>query len=249
MTDYRRKTAIVLTKITRSIVESIAGAAFEFWQRNDFRFFVTFNTIGQTEQDRIFNELEVSVLGLYVLHFENIAEFSVPEIQSILRAIARDLPDAFLDLLNVSGVEQMHIRTWKKLIAMRLREYRRDMRLARKHIMKWPEINSEPLQTQRAVILIQTIAIDCLSHIRRGVIEENDPLFRLLRQWLTMHEGQISTLNTQFNSSYKLMSHHACTEVIVASKPVDDAVVSDIKCQHIVSQCYVDFASLCYYVL
>ncbi|KKP27665.1 MAG: hypothetical protein UR15_C0034G0010 [Parcubacteria group bacterium GW2011_GWA2_31_28] len=41
---------------------------------------------------------------------------------------------------------------------------------------------------------IETITIDCLIHIRRGKVEKDDPLLKLLRQWLLNFNSNLMPL-------------------------------------------------------
>lgn len=44
---------------------------------------------------------------------------------------------------------------------------------------------------------IETITIDCLSHIRRGDVKEDDPLWKLLRKWIITLDAQLTPLTPE----------------------------------------------------
>lgn len=147
----------------------IANAAFSFWQEEKFRMVVDFDKISQTEQDRIFNELEVSALGLFVLKYNHLEEQGV---------------EAFLGLMKEVGIQEQFLKTWEQLIDLRLKEYIEDYQTAINETKNFDELKNK----EERVIWsrIETITIDCLTHIRRGDVKEGDPLWKMLRGWFMM---------------------------------------------------------------
>lgn len=183
MVDIKRETAKVLAGASYNLAQFVGSAAFEFWQRKDFRLYVNFENISQTEQDRMFNELEVSILGLFTLHLDDAIKVAKEEERKLVfSALQKDLAPAFLNLFSDLGVEKRFIDQWKILIDMRLKEYRRDFKTALKESEKAKEFKGNE-EFKEAWARIETITIDCLSHIRRGKVEKDDPLWKLLRKW------------------------------------------------------------------
>lgn len=196
MKDLRKETAKLLAKSSKNIAQMVASSAFEFWQRKDFRLYVDFKNISQTEQDRMFNELEVSVLGLFVLKFEQASEGAGEDRKIVFTALKKDLPAAFIEILADTGIEEQYLDIWKKLIDMRLTEYRRDLKLALKESKNMTEFEKDDsLRTTWA--RIETITIDCLSHIRRGDVKEDDPLWKLLRKWIITLDAKLTPLTQE----------------------------------------------------
>ena len=195
MMNLKHETAKLLAGASHRIAELVAGSAFDFWQRKDFRLYVEFSRLNQTEQDRMFNELEVSILGLFMLQFDHAIEtLKEEEKKLVFKSLKSDLPSAFLQLFIENGVEEKYIDIWKKLIDMRLKEYRADLKLALKESSKWKEFqgSSEKIKIQWA--RIETITIDCLSHLRRGDVKKDDPLWKLLRKWFISLDTQLSPM-------------------------------------------------------
>lgn len=192
--DLKHETAKVIAATTKNLAKAVAGMAFEFWERKDFRLFVLFEKISRTEQDRMFNELEVSLLGLLVLMLEHAADTPPEERRIVFSAMAGDLPRAFLELLRESGVEDRFIRTWDDLIRMRLKEYHGDYSDAVKMSEKNTQMMKEPPELRFIWARIETVTIDCLTHIRRGKVEKDDLLWKLLRKWFVSVDAQISPI-------------------------------------------------------
>lgn len=191
--DIKHETAKLLAKSSKNLAQVVASSSFEFWQRKDFRLYVNFGSLSQTEQDRMFNELELSVLGLFILHIDQLLENAQNEKKIVFSALQKDLPTGFLQLFVDLGIEKKFIDQWKMLINMRLSEYRRDVKIALKESAKMPEFKKEEA-LRYAWARIETITIDCLSHLRRGKVEKDDPLWKLLRKWLITLDAQLSPI-------------------------------------------------------
>lgn len=196
----------LLLKTGEKFGEIIAHSSFELWQDKTFRDLIEFNFISQTEQDRIFNELEVSVLGLFVINLDQAVESSKSEELEIFYARLRQASiEGFLNLYKKLNLEQKHIHQWRILIDMRLEEYRKDFKVALKESKKMKEVKNDP-QTGILWAKIETITIDCLSHIRRGNVKKDDPLWKMLRRWLTMLEVTFDKLTLQLSMRPPLVS-------------------------------------------
>ena len=143
MKDVKKETAKLLAGATDNIAKLVASSAFEMWKRKDFRLYVDFNNIDTVEQDRMFNELQVSVLGLFILHFESALTDATDERKMVLEALKKDLVPAFLALLSESGVESRYIKEWKYLIDLRLKEYRTDLRMAMEEVGEMEEFKKD----------------------------------------------------------------------------------------------------------
>lgn len=199
MLDYKPETERMLKETAERLAQYIAQSAFEFWERKDFRLYVKFHTLNQTEQDRMFNELEVSVLGLFILTLDDGMKNPDEAKKIMIGTIQKGLVSSFLSILKDTGIEEKYVKVWEELIAMRLKEYRRDLKLARKTSASWKELGDDE-QMRGAWSRVETITIDCLTHIRRGDVKEGDPLWKLLRKWLiTLHAtiDQISSLGEE----------------------------------------------------
>ncbi len=195
MKDLKSETAKLLAGASQNLAQVIASSSFEFFQRKDFRLYVDFNNLSQTEQDRMFNELELSVLGLFILHLDHEILFPLREEQELVfKALRKDIAPAFVQLFIDLGIEKKFIDQWNMLIDMRLKEYRKDFEIAMKESSKWKEFKNDTQKIKITWARIETITIDCLSHIRRGKVEEKDPLWKLLRKWLISLEAQISPM-------------------------------------------------------
>lgn len=174
------------------IAQMIAAESFELWQRKDFRLYIDFDHLDQREQDRIFNELEVSLIGLYVLRLDQAIQSAPKEKEIVLKALRAGIKEGFLKVLSDGGVEEKYIRQWKSLIDMRLKEYREDLATAMKMSEKDKNFKGEAESLRSAWARAETLKIDCLSHIRRGKFDETDPLWKFLTKWFITMDARLS---------------------------------------------------------
>lgn len=172
----------MLLESAKHIAKMVSSSSFELWKRKDFRLYVEFDKIPQTEQDRMFNELEVSLLGLFILQFDYTISEAEEEKKIVLLALQRQLSPAFISILADLGIENKFLKQWQQLIDIRLKEYREHVKLAYEETKKGEELKEDP-DIQASWAQIETITIDCLSHIRRGDVQKDDPLWKLLRKW------------------------------------------------------------------
>lgn len=179
----------------RNIANLVASSAFDFWNRKDFRLYVNFNSLDRTEQDRIFNELEVSAIGLFTLQLDDaILLTSAKEQKIVFDSLQRSIVSGFLKMMLDLGIANKFLEQWKSLIDMRLEEYTKDLKIAHKESSRWGELKNEDKEIRLAWARIETITIDSLTHIRRGDVEKDDPLWKLLRKWFLNLDSQIGPI-------------------------------------------------------
>jgi len=194
MINLKRETAKLIAASSGHITHLVASSSFEFWQRKDFRLYVAFDNVPRVEQDRMFNELQVSLLGLFILKFEHASDNVLEEKTIVFRSFAKDLAPAYLQMCAEMGIGEEYLPTWSKLIDMRLTEYRRDFRYAEKDSKTMKEFKKESESMRITWARIETLTIDCLTHIRRGNVEKNDPLWKLLRKWFISLDVQLNSI-------------------------------------------------------
>lgn len=196
MEDLKKKIAVMMLDAGQKIAQMIASDSFELWQRKDFRMYIEFHKLDQTEQDRIFNELEVSLIGLYVLRLDQAIIGSPREKEIAFKALREGIQGGFLKLLSDSGVESKFIKQWEVLMDMRLKEYREDLKIAMKMSEKDKNFEGKDASLRPAWARAETMKIDCLSHIRRGRFDEKDPLWKFLTKWFITMDARLNPLTS-----------------------------------------------------
>ncbi len=167
------------------LVEMIAQSAHGLWQQDDFRSLVNFSQIPQAQQDRIFNELEVTILGLMILHIDDqIIKTKSAKQRLYLTDLQQEIIDGFLSLMSSIGIEKKLLKVWDHLIKMRLKEYRQNQTVFLKE-MKANKVKIEP-NIEIMFARAQSLSIDALYHIRNGEVQADDPLWKMLKEWLAI---------------------------------------------------------------
>lgn len=181
-------------KIAENLAEVVSGSSFSFWKQKDFRERVSFDEITQTEQDRIFNELVVSGLVFLMFILDSfVADIEAVEKRIVMSKVRDKIPDGYIKTLAGLGIERKYRREWKKLIDLRLHEYLDSRRYAKEEVMFAEEFKGKE-EYKDAWARIETIAIGCFSHIRRGKGKTHDPLWKMIRFWLISLENDLRKL-------------------------------------------------------
>ena len=183
--ELKEKTEIMLQESGKGIAQVAAEASFKIWEEKNFREMINFNNIPRTEADRIFNELELTALGLFILHLDFVLLKTVDEAKQIVfKGLRENIRRGFIEIFKDLCLEEMYLEQWRGLVDMRLREYRKDYKIALKQIK-----NVQDFENNGAIKIIwarvETLTIDSLTHIRMGNVTKGDPLWRYLRRWLT----------------------------------------------------------------
>ncbi len=82
----------------RGLAQVIAEASFTLWKEEEFRKIISFNNLSQEEQDRIFNELQVSFLGLLILQLDRHIVDTHSKDQQMYHLLRDDVIDCFLQI-------------------------------------------------------------------------------------------------------------------------------------------------------
>ena len=154
-----------------------------YWQK-DFQRLARLDSLGQTEQDRIFNELVVGCIVLIMLSLEAPDIESRDEMKAQFREIQDALPDAHVRCLRELGCKSKHLKEWKTLIRMRFDEYARDRHGVRAAAMKLEsqdkDLDLKGLSRIQAMVPLQAVAIGTHDHICRGKTDGHDELFKFI---------------------------------------------------------------------
>lgn len=173
-------------KIAKNLVDLISKSSFDFWRQSDFRDLVKFESLTQTEQDRIFNELVVTgiILAMFTVDEMVSGRTNITlEKQISFSKIRKGIGEAYVQTLKDFGVQREFTRIWKKLIDLREKEYLKDLTLANQEAIKGADFKKYP-ELRSIWARIETLVIGSLHHIRRGKTSPKDPLWKMLRKWL-----------------------------------------------------------------
>lgn len=169
-------------EITKKITENIADSAFEFFKKPEFRNLVNFDKLSRTEQDRIFNEIVITGLSLAVLMFEGMEGMAKKESpKQFYREMQIEMASRYGNWLKEIGTPLEFTDLWKKLIQMRVDEYRKDYQEHRKKLEK--DWKKNPW--------VFVAALGGYHHIRRGKGKPDDILFKMVLKWVIKNANKI----------------------------------------------------------
>lgn len=185
-------------EIGNSLASLIPEVSFTIFNEPEFRQMVDFDALSQTEQDRMFNEIEVSLLGLFVLFLDHLSE-ETKEFADL--ASAEKMNDAlirgFLSIYEMLGVGAQFVKMWETLITLRLKEYREDYQSFLKEGANIKEFVEDKENMLSRWARTETITLDCVHHIRRGKIAQKDKLVTFMRMWVISVESKFAKGLTQ----------------------------------------------------
>ncbi len=159
-----------------------------YWYK-DFQALAKLDSMDQTEQDRIFNELVVGCITLVMLGLEAPDLRVDDDLKDFLKELRDAMPAAHVRYLGEMGVESEYLNDWTKLINMRFEEYARDKHDVRAAAMKLrsqeTDLDLKELSGIQLLVPLQAVAIGTHHHICRGETEGNDELFKCILKHLS----------------------------------------------------------------
>lgn len=191
--DFVARTAKSRQKLAEYLVTTATERGFSFWQDDTFRKLVDFDALPKTEQDRIFNELVVTALGLLVLHLDwALEKVELTETKEWFLDLQDRALVYYVEWLKETGIPQEYVVTWQQLIDLRLKEYRKDYQTALKESELWEEFRGGDTPLRPHWARIETLVIDGLLHVRRGKSPPDDTLRLPFRRWLIPIDAEIA---------------------------------------------------------
>lgn len=167
---------------------SVGWVAKIFWDKK-FQELAEFKTLVQAEKDRIFNELAIAPLTLFMITLEAPDINQPKEFCDFLLMIRDELPAAHMKTLAGYGLERKYLADWEKLIKMRFDEFSRDKLKARQVMMedesRGKSLEISDLKSINLVLPVFTVAVGCHRHIYRGKTDVKELLFRYLMKNLS----------------------------------------------------------------
>lgn len=170
-------------EVAERLVRQLSVSAHKvFWEKK-FRRLLSWEILSITEQDRIFNELQLSALLYTQGAIEQWAKRYTGEKRVYWEQVGTKIMPTFLDFLEQIGVKAADMNMWRKLFDMRLKEYAEHYEIARE---EWKdEFTDDEVEMGKVTSWIITVAIDSATHITRGgELAEHDPVRRWLAAWL-----------------------------------------------------------------
>lgn len=172
--------------------EIVLPLVFRVFQEDKFRELAYFKKLPVSEHDRIFNELEVAGICLAIFYLDAVKSLVRPEDYHFWRNTEEHLPKQLQKILMGYGVDGSNAKMMRELIDMRRKEYEE---LAEKtleaSIDLKPELQELTPEMRWFATKAQATAVGATDHIRRGKIQEGDPLIKYLIGWLMFLQQKV----------------------------------------------------------
>lgn len=158
--------------------------AFQLFRDQQFRQLTKFDSLTQTEQDRIFNELIVSYLVLVMFVLESNDLKKLDDEKEFFLEVKEKMPEAHVQVLADLGIPIEFQKQWLQLIDMRYTEYVKDKNTIREEAIavhaQEKELSVDDHLDIQLLLPVHTVAIGLHHHILRGKIKGEDELFMYL---------------------------------------------------------------------
>lgn len=173
------------------IVKETAELAGKVFNDNQFQKMAKVNELDQEEQNRIFNEVQVSGLVYGIIFIEQKRKYLGENRAALWREVAEKIPKSFCNWLSELGIEKEYADTWKKLIYLRLSEYQEGIFEIKNVLEK--ELKNDPRENIKEILYsLESVAISGMLHITRGKAEPGDPLKRHMMTWLGVLQDDLA---------------------------------------------------------
>lgn len=175
--------------------------AFELFRDSSFRKLAKFDSKSQSEQDRIFNEIVVWYLVLFIAVLESPDLKKSDEEKQFFQMIAQDMPKIHVKQLANLGIPKVFQKQWLKLIDMRYQEYQKDKEQVRSDAVKVhsedKELTTKDHLDIQLLLPVHTVAICLHHHILKGKVKGEDELFKYLFKAVADKYGDMRMLVEQ----------------------------------------------------
>lgn|GEM_PF-5150580 len=177
---------------SKLVRELVAIKSYSLWKDAQFRELTGFYNLTNKQQDKIFNNLQLAAL-LYVLLFLEDRAKKSGDLNSVIYVnISEYVFDSFLNMMQDVNLTNKQINLWKKLINLREREYKQDLKYIIKESKKWDIFNKADKKLYEAWGRLATISLGVLRHIKRDYkYSSKYRLWRLIRKWLVSIEVEL----------------------------------------------------------
>jgi hypothetical protein len=174
-----------ITAVSDHLLDKLIFSAFHVFNDSQFRKKANFENSSQAEQDRIFNELEVSSVCLCL--------FAIEQRESIIgnrdfhfwKEVGEYLPESLKLRLQGYGVDEENATLVKKLIKMRRDEYEKITDNLSDYIDSDEKFRDIRNRLSKDILArANSIAVGTVDHIRRGKLKKGDELIKYFHSWL-----------------------------------------------------------------
>ena len=169
--------------------------SYSLWKGSKFREATGFSGLSNKEQDKIFNDLEITALIYTLLFLEDRASKKNDKDDVVYLNIGEYIISAFLELMVGAQVSNTQLKLWRKLIELRQREYRKNVDYTMKESREWGVFEPGDKLLHQVWGRILALSLGTLKHIKHdSKASIKDPLWPVLRRWLVGLEVELTQI-------------------------------------------------------
>lgn len=171
--------------------EAVAVKSYSLWKDNEFRKLINFMKLTNKQQDKIFNDLQVTALLYVCLFLEEKSEKDDND-SVIYGNIKEYMIGEFLTMMENVNVSARHVALWRKLIVLRETEFKKDLDYILKESSHWDVFDGEGKLLRNTWARVIALSLGALGHIL-GDKEPSvkNPLWVIVRRWLVSIEVEL----------------------------------------------------------
>lgn len=173
------------------VEEAVAVKSYSLWKDSEFRKLANFAKLNNRQQDKIFNDLQVTAL-LYVYLFLEERSGKDNGDSVVYGDIKEYMVDEFLAMMESVDVSARNLTLWRKLIALREAEFRKDFRYIVKESGHWDAFGGEGELLRNTWGRVIALSLGALGHISSDEeLSVENPLWAMIRRWLVSIESEL----------------------------------------------------------
>ncbi|HBR79356.1 MAG: hypothetical protein UR66_C0007G0008 [Candidatus Moranbacteria bacterium GW2011_GWE1_35_17] len=173
------------------LVQMVCESAFTVFRDGQFRKLIDFEKRDQEDQNRIFNELEVTGLILLLFLIDDSVQFVNIKRKKFWSEVRDMVSETFLNWMGSMGIEDQFLDIWKNLIDERENEYKERIEILREHLKKnvfnSSELAKKPIKetVKRKFIRLECFSFGCAEHMPwKKPIKDQKALQQHLKSWI-----------------------------------------------------------------
>jgi hypothetical protein len=165
------------------LVRLVSDSAFKIFTDKQFRESINFEKEKQEEQDRIWNEITVTGLLFLLAFLDDYLKTDDSDRRPFWAEVRNEIVPEFIKWLEELKIPDEFVKIWKKLIDLRMEEFK-DRRQITLGMLEKELLDNDAPEFRNAFIRLHTLAISGSMHIARGNDQKIILLKKHLNAWL-----------------------------------------------------------------
>jgi len=165
------------------LVRLVADSGYKIFTDEQFRESINFEKEKQEEQDRIWNEIAATGLIFLLSFLDDYLKADDSDRRPFWVEVRNEIVPEFIKWLEELKIPDEFVKIWKKLIDLRMEEFK-DKRQIAFDVLKKEFSDGDTPEFRNTFIRLQTLVISGSMHITRGDNQKVILLKKYLNAWL-----------------------------------------------------------------